>query len=86
MRTMRAEEIRTHLRREPFRPIRVYISDGSSYEVRHPELMYMTRTEVIIALDPGGDEIPERSAYCDPVHITRIEPLKRNKRKRTPRK
>lgn len=83
---MRAEAIRTHLRRQPFRPIRVYLSDGSSYEVRHPEMMFVTRTEVVIAMDPGDDAVPERSAYCDPLHITRIEPLDGTKRKRTPRK
>lgn len=78
---MRADEIRAHLRRQPFRPIRVYISDGSSYEVGHPEMMFVTRTEVVIGLDPGDGDIPERSVYCDPVHITRIEPLDGKKRK-----
>jgi len=72
---MRADEIRAHLRKQPFRPIRVFISDGSYYDVRHPELMLVTRTEVVIAMDAGDDQIPERSAYCDPVHITRIEPI-----------
>ncbi len=80
---MRADELRAHLRRRPFRPIRVYISDGSSYDVRHPELMFVTRSEVVIALDPGNDAVPERSVYCDPVHITRIEPLDGKKRKGT---
>lgn len=79
---MRADEIRTHLRKQPFRPIRVFVSDGSSYDVRHPELMLVTKTEVVIALDPGDDTVPERSAYCDPVHITRIEQLDGAKRKR----
>ena len=83
---MRPAEIRAHLRREPFRPIRIFVSDGSSYDVHHPELALVTRTEVVIALDPGDDEIPERSAYCDPMHITRIEPLAAAKRKRTPRR
>jgi hypothetical protein len=72
---MRADEISKHIRRQPFRPLRVYISDGSSYDVRHPELMYVSRTEVVIGLEPGDDVIPERSVYCDPVHITRIEPI-----------
>ncbi len=83
---MRANEIRVHLRRELFRPIRVYISDGSSYDVRHPELLFVPRAEVVIALDPGNDEIPERSIYCDPIHITRIEPLDDTKRKRSPKR
>ena len=72
---MRPDEIRAHLRREPFRPIRIYISDGSSYDVRHPELMFVSRAEVVIGLDAGDDELPERSVYCDPLHITRIEPV-----------
>ena len=81
---MRPDDIRAHLRREPFQPIRVYVSDGSKYDVRHPELMLVTRSEVIVALDPGDDEIPEHKVFCDPVHITRIEPV--NGRKRKPRR
>lgn len=77
---MRAEQIRAHLRKEPFQPIRVFISDGSFYDVRHPELMFVTRAEVVIALGVDGDTIPEESAYCDPVHITRIEPMPKPKR------
>ncbi len=45
--------------------------------------MFVTRREVVIALDPGNDAVPERSVYCDPVHITRIEPLDEKKRKGT---
>jgi hypothetical protein len=79
---MRADRIRAHLRKEPFRPLRACVSDGSSYDVRHPELMLVTRTEVVIALDPGNDAVPARPVYCDPVHVTRIEPLDGDKRKR----
>ena len=83
---MRPDQIRAHLRKQPFRPIRLYVSDGSSYEVHHPELALVTRAEVVIALDPGDDEIPEQSVYCNPVHITRIEPLNGTGRKRTTRR
>ena len=72
---MRPDEIRAHLHKRPFQPIRIFVSDGSSYDVRHPEMMFVTRREVVIGLDAGDDRIPERSAYCDPVHITRIEPI-----------
>jgi hypothetical protein len=78
---MRPDQIRDHLRKVPFRAIRIFISDGSSYDVRHPEMMLITRTEVAIALDPGDGEMPDRSVYCDPVHVTRIEPLSGNNRK-----
>ena len=84
-RTMRPDDIRAHLRREPFQPIRVYISDGSKYEVRHPELMLVTRTEVVIAIDPGDDQIPDHKVFCDPVHITQIEPVNGQRRRNTRR-
>lgn len=83
---MRADDIRSHLRRQPFQPIRVYISDGSKYDVRHPELMLVTRTEVVIALDPGSDKVPEHKVFCDPVHITQIEPVNGHRKRQVRRK
>ena len=43
------------------------------------------RAEVVMGLDPGEGDIPERSAYCDPIHITRIEPPDSIEQKRSPR-
>ena len=34
---MTAEKIDEQLHRQPFEPFRIHMSDGSSYEVRHPE-------------------------------------------------
>ena len=79
---MLPEEILAHLRTQPFAPIRVYISDGSSYDVSYPEMMAVTTTVVFIAQPPEVDGVPERSIYCDPVHITRIELVDGTKRKR----
>ena len=72
---MRADEIRKHLRRQPFRPFRLFLSNGQSYDIPHPELMMVSRTDVVIAYDLGEEDMPEQLAYCDPVHITNIEPL-----------
>lgn len=69
-------ELRNHLRRSPFRPFRVHLSDGTAYDVPHPEMAHVTRTEMVISLEIGADDIPDHNVYCDPLHITRIEPLK----------
>lgn len=84
---MRPEQIRNHLRKQPFVPIRVFLSDGSTYDIRHPELAAVSRAEVVIGLGDSADNLPEQFAYCDPIHVTRIEPIngkpiKRPKRKR----
>jgi len=41
----------------------------------HPEMMAVTTTVVFIAQPPETDGVPQHSVRCDPVHITRIEPL-----------
>lgn len=80
---MRAKEILSHLRKQPFQPIRIYISDGASYAVRHPEMMAVSNTAVFIALPPMRGGVPDNNVHCDPVHITRIEPLNGAKPKRS---
>jgi len=83
---MSPDRILDHLRRQPFRPIRIYLSDGSSYEVAHPELALVTRREVVIGLPEAEGELPDRSVFCDPLHITRIEPIDGAKPDRRSRK
>ena len=72
---MRANEILRQQRTRPFKPIRIHLSDGASYDVRHPEMMMVTAAVVFIALAPEKDGVPDRSVYCDPLHVTRIEPI-----------
>lgn len=82
---MRLNEISAHLHKHPFIPIRVFVSDGSHYEVHHRDFMLLIRAEVVIGLDPGDDQFPERNAYIDPVHITRIEPVNGRRRRSSTR-
>jgi hypothetical protein len=72
---MRANEILRLQRIRPFKPIRIHLSDGASYEVRHPEMMAVTTGVVFIAQPPEKEGVPERSVHCDPLHVTRIEPI-----------
>jgi hypothetical protein len=72
---MHPEEVRRHLRQQPFLPIRVFVSDGSTYDVHDPAYTYVSRREVVIGMDIGENQLPRRSAYLDPIHITRVEPL-----------
>lgn len=72
---MRIDDIRHHLHVHPFQPIRIFVSDGSYYDVIHHDFMMVTRSKVIIGLKQTPGELPEQEAHVDPVHITRIEPL-----------
>ena len=45
---MRPHEIRGALRGQPFQPFRVRLSTGQGYEVRHPEFVALTRTNLFV--------------------------------------
>jgi hypothetical protein len=62
-------------RERPSVPIRVHVSDGATYEVRHPEMMLVTASLVFIALGGENGDVPESWVRCDPLHITRIDPI-----------
>lgn len=72
---MRPEDILKLLRKRPFDPFRIHLSDGSAFDVRHPELAIVERSTVVIGVPgPEGLEGPvERTVLCSLVHITRAE-------------
>jgi hypothetical protein len=77
---MEAEEIHRTLKRQPFEPIRIHISDGASYDVTHPDQVIVTKRWSYIGLG-GTDGGPfQNSAVVTNLHITRLEPLRRSNR------
>jgi hypothetical protein len=58
------------------------MSGGSAYDVRHPEMAYVTASQLYIALEVTEDDLPDRVIFCDPIHVTRVEPLDGVRRKR----
>ena len=73
---MRPEDLIQELHRSPFVPLRLYLSDGSSYEIRHPELVIVFPGKAIIATP--GKEKPQPAEGYDVVslgHVMRLTPL-----------
>ena len=63
------------LRAQPFQPFRIVMSSGQSYDVRHPEMAMLTRTDIIVGIDETRDEVPSRFKICSLLHVTSVEPL-----------
>jgi hypothetical protein len=70
---VRAEEIREHRRAVSFRPLRVFLSDGSVHEILDPRLAMITLQYLTIGTNLRRDDIPRDSVMCDPMHVIRIE-------------
>jgi len=74
---VRSEILLVFLNQQPFVPIRLYLTDGSSHEIRHPELALVTRSLVRIAY-PAPDAptlSADRAVFVVLRHITRLELL-----------
>jgi hypothetical protein len=67
---MNSETIREFLRREPFEPFMIRMSNGEVHEVRHPECAIVMKTKVIL-----GYPEEDRSVSCALIHINTVEPL-----------
>lgn len=51
------------------------MTDGTAFEVRHPEMLMVSRTIIAVAIHRSRAREPEGIVLCDPVHVIRIEPL-----------
>lgn len=72
---MSPADIRNLVARRPFTPFRIITSDDTVYEVRHPELVMIGLSSVIIGY-PSKEE-PYAYSRWDVVsmrHIIRLEP------------
>jgi hypothetical protein len=57
------------LRRQPFEPFEIRLTNGDKHEVRHPEMALLLRSRLVIALPD------DRMAICPLLHIASVETL-----------
>ncbi len=73
---MRALDIHKQNKEQPFVLLRMYLTDGSHFDIRHPEMITVTRTVLGITIrGRRGNSLPERMILCDPMHVVRLEPV-----------
>jgi hypothetical protein len=73
---MAPQELRDALRQQPFEPFRLLMTDGTGFEIRHPDLLWVgQRTAMIGLTGQPGQTFYERSIKVDLLHVIRLEPL-----------
>ncbi|MGH7199354.1 MAG: hypothetical protein ACREJB_02040 [Planctomycetaceae bacterium] len=50
------------------------MTDGQSYDVRHPEFVFVLRTRLLVGLG-GGNGVPDRAEHLALAHVVRLEEL-----------
>lgn len=59
---------------DPFTPFRLCLTDGSYYEIRHPDQVLVTTWSVEIGVpEQRSSRIYERIAHCSLLHIVKLE-------------
>ena len=75
---MTPEDLIAFTRRQPFEPFRVVLTDGATYEIRHPDMMLPTLRTVTIGIPAEpGQEVAERSITAAMIHVVSVEPMER---------
>ena len=83
METMRAEELVRVLKRRPFEPSALHMSNGSHYPVHHPDAVIVTPRAAYVGIREDGEQmIAQDVVICDLLHVTRIAPIRKRSRKR----
>ena len=72
---MRREDILALTRAQPFQPFRVYLTNGETYDIRHPDLILATLGTAHIAAPSPGQPPDDLGSVriVSLVHVMKIE-------------
>ena len=74
---MTAKRIMNYVAAEPFRPFRINMASGKSYNIRHPEMIAVGRTtlHVFTSMSDDEEEAKERQQELSLILVESVEPL-----------
>lgn len=72
---MTVQTFRELLTQTPFRPFRLVMSSGQSYDVRHPEMAMLTKSDILVGIDETDEGVPAEFKICSLLHVSAIEPI-----------
>jgi len=73
---MSPEDLHLFTRRQPFEPFRIVLTDGKTYDVRHPDMLIATRRTAAIGVPSEASQpTAERIVTVSLLHIVRLEPI-----------
>ena len=75
---MTMQRIVNYVSAEPFRPFRIKMNSGDTFDIRHPEMIAVGRTtaHVFTWMSEEADDSKEREREISIMLIESIEPLK----------
>jgi hypothetical protein len=74
---MAPDDVLHALRKRPFEPFRIEVSDGTAYEVRHPELVMVGLGAIIVGIPAAtaSGAVYQRVETVSLGHVVKLIPL-----------
>jgi hypothetical protein len=74
---LRPEDIQQQLRKRPFEPFRIHLTDGTTHEVRHPDMVIVGERFIAVGVprSPQMGSVADRIETAALMHIVRLEPI-----------
>lgn len=72
---MPPEDLIQALHQRPFVPFRMYLTDGTTYVVRHPDLLMVGRHSAVVGISGGDEPLYDRYETVALLHVVRLEPI-----------
>jgi hypothetical protein len=70
---MRPEEFKSLFQVRPFVPLRIHMTDGRAYDIKHPDQVFIARTTFDVGVEPDPNGIFDRMEFGSLLHIVRVE-------------
>jgi hypothetical protein len=70
-----AMQLRDHMNENPFRPFRVNLSDGRSFEVLNHDMAFVKRNSIEIGINLDSRSFAQKYVECAILQITSIEDI-----------
>jgi hypothetical protein len=71
---MTVQTFRDLLNQRPYKPFRLVMSSGQTYEVRHPEMAWLTKSDILVGIGDLDDDVPAEFKICSLLQVAAIEP------------
>ncbi len=73
---MRPQDVLSYLHAQPFRPFRIRMNSGRTFDIRHPEMIRVGQRDVlIIKLVSENQEVYDHWENVAPLLIESLSPL-----------
>ncbi len=73
---MTPQDINRLLERSPFVPFRLHLTNGQTFEVRHPDFVWVFRSRLLLAVPASENgKVLDHEEHIALLHIARIEEL-----------